>query len=205
MRTREEILDSGNTSPPSPPSPPSAPRASLPMAGLDSGVGNSFSSRENTPRDNDEAQNEGGERKDEDKKEESRNEDEDEDNEEEGEDEEEESESGSESGEGEEDTESEGEVVKGKTPFVLLKQLVGIMRLSGGVGKLRKLNVEADEEPKVEADAEKEHSDVEKAKEEEKELAVVGTNGTISHPNIESIENENIEEEKYVDNVNVIR
>ena len=201
MRTREEILDSGNTSPPSPPSPPSAPRASLPMAGLDSGVGNSFSSRENTPRDNDEAQNEGGERKDEDKKEESKNDDE----EDEDEDEEEGSESGSESGEGEEDTESEGEVVKGKTPFVLLKQLVGIMRLSGGVGKLRKLNVEADEEPKVEADAEKEHSDVEKAKEEEKELAVVGTNGTISHPNIESIENENIEEEKYVDNVNVIR
>ena len=195
-------MDSGKSSPPSAEDTKVTVRENLPMAGLDSGVGNSFSSRENTPRDNEDAQNGGGERKAEDNKEENINDDDDDDV-----DDEEESESGSESGEEEEDTESEGEVVKGKTPFVLLKQLVGIMRLSGGVGKLRKLNVEADEEPKVDPDAEKEITDVDKNKEKEEEGVTtnVDNNGTVSHPNIEPTESENVEEEKNVDNVIVIR
>ena len=81
------------------------------------------------------------------------------------------------------------------------------MRLSGGVGKLRKLNVEADEEPKVDPDAEKEITDVDKNEEKEEEGATtnVDNNGTVSHPDIEPTESENVEEEKNVDNVIVIR
>ena len=86
------------------------------MSGLDSGVGNSFSSRETTPRDNDSKM----EKRNESKESESFSEEDEEDS--------------------ESESESEGEVVKGKTPFVLLKQLVGIMRLSGGVGRLKTLS-----------------------------------------------------------------
>ena len=88
----------------------------IPMSGLDSGVGNSFSSRETTPRDNDSKM----EKRNESKESESFSEEDEEDS--------------------ESESESEGEVVKGKTPFVLLKQLVGIMRLSGGVGRLKTLS-----------------------------------------------------------------
>ena len=112
------MQDSGNTSPPSAEDTKPAVRENLPMAGLDSGVGNSFSSRENTPRDNKDAQNGGGDRKAEDNKEENKNDNDDDDVDDE-EESQSQSESGSESGEEEEDTESEGEVVKGKTPFVL--------------------------------------------------------------------------------------
>ena len=84
------------------------------------------------------------------------------------------------------------------------------MRLSGGVGKLGKLNVKAEEEPKVVPDIEKENTDVDNintnTKEEESAATtVVDNNGTMSQPNIEHTETENIEEEKNVDNVIVIR
>ena len=65
-------MDSGNTSPA--PEESKVPPAVSTTARLDSGVGNSFSSRENTPRGNDEAQKEEGERKDDDKKVENENE-----------------------------------------------------------------------------------------------------------------------------------
>ena len=142
MRVREE--DSGTSSPEDS---KVTVRENIPRAGVDSGVGNSFSSREATPRDNDdtpksEDKNYNEEKEDLDsQKADEEEEEEAAEGEEEGEEEDE-----SEGSEDEEESEVEGEVVKGKTPFVLLKQLVGIMRLSGGIGKLRQLN----DIPKVE-------------------------------------------------------
>ena len=132
MRVREEMRDSGASSPEED---KVTVTESVPRVGADSGVGNSFSSREVTPRDNIsvvEVRNEPDPNED--------REDNDEDEGEEEEEDDEEEEEYSEEEDDEEDSESEGEVVRGKTPFVLLKQLVGIMRLSGGVGKIKKLN-----------------------------------------------------------------
>ena len=142
MRVREEMRDSGASSPEED---KVTVTESVPRVGADSGVGNSFSSREVTPRDNisvvegrnEPDPNEDREDKDEDEGEMENEEEEEEDDEEE---DDEEGEEDSEEEDDEEDSESEGEVVRGKTPFVLLKQLVGIMRLSGGVGKIKKLN-----------------------------------------------------------------
>ena len=60
----------------------------------------------------------------------------------------------------------------------------------------------------MDPDAEKEITDVDKNEEKEEDEAattVVDNNGTVSHPNIEPTESENVEEEKNVDNVIVIR
>ena len=143
MRVREEMRDSGASSPEED---KVTVTESVPRVGADSGVGNSFSSREVTPRDNisvvegrnEPDLNENREDKDEDEGE-KENEEEEEDDEEE---DDEEGEEDSEEEDNEDDSESEGEVVRGKTPFVLLKQLVGIMRLSGGVGKIKKMNTD---------------------------------------------------------------